>query len=342
MKTYKNLFPKIVSWENLVSAFGKTYRGQKNSAIANAFHFNLEEELLKLQKELESQTYKPDRYRQFWAFDPKRRLISAPSFRDRVVHHALCNIITPIFDKTFIFDSYACREGKGTHKAIERLTKFMKAASLRSKGKVYALKCDVKKYFASVDQSIVFSLVKRKIADSRVLWLIKLILGSSEDGIPIGNLTSQLFANVYLNELDHFVKDDLRVKFYLRYVDDFIILDCSKEKLHQIKKEVVDFLATLKLELHTKKIRVFPVSKGVDFLGFVNFLTHRKLRKRNVVCFKRRLKRMVWLSKEGKISEERVLRSVQSWLAHAKHANTYKLRERVLGEGVGIQSKRSR
>jgi len=232
MKTYNHLFEQICSFENLLSAAKKAQRSKKLKQDVARFNFRLEHELLKLQEELLNGTYQPGGYYEFYIFEPKKRMISAAPYRDRVVHHALCNLIEPIFDKTFIYDSYACRKDKGTHRAVERFTQFCR------KNK-YVLKCDVKKYFPSIDHEILYELICRKIADKRTLWLIKLIIDSSNEqervleyyqgddlftslarrmGIPIGNLTSQFFANIYLNGFDHYVKEQLQCRYYIRSV----------------------------------------------------------------------------------------------------------------------------
>jgi len=248
MKSYKHLFEKIASFENLLFAAKQAQKGKKMKHNVSEFNFGLEGEILKLQEELRSQAYMPGKYRHFYVNDPKRRLISAAPYRDRVVHHAFCNVIEPLFDRTFIYDSYACRAGKGTHKAINRCQRFVRANK-------YVLQCDIRKYFPSVNYRILLSIITRKIRDKKVMWLAELIINSvscltservgglaglpayrhtglqanPQTGIPIGNLTSQFFANLYLNELDYFVKFDLGEKHYLRYMDDFLIFSKNKK-----------------------------------------------------------------------------------------------------------------
>ncbi len=291
-KTYKNLFENICSFENLHEAYLKARKGKGYGEDVIGFSYNLEENLFKIKEELETQSYKPGAYKEFHIYDSKKRLIKAPSFRDRVVHHALCNVIEPVFDKTFIYDSYACRKGKGTHKGVDRLQKF-----IRKTNESYALKCDVVQYFPSIDHEKLLEIIGRKIKDEKVMWLVEVIIRSSETpagskkGLPIGNLTSQLFANIYLNEPDYFVKHKLKIMSYVRYVDDFVILE-NKQKLSEIKSQVIEFLRTLKLEIHSKKSNVFPVKHGIDFLGCRIFHSHRLLRKANVKKFIWRLKVM--------------------------------------------------
>ncbi len=342
-KTYKNLYREICSFENLYRAYLKARKGKRNRQSVLRFTYGLEKNLFEIKEELESQSYKPGKYRAFFVNDPKKRLIKAAPFKDRVAHHALCNVIEPVFDKAFIYDSYACRRGKGTHAAVDRLQKFIRAMNGGSKRRIYALKCDITKYFPSVDHETLVAVIGKKVKDKKTLWLIELIIQSSADreaprksGIPIGNLTSQLFANIYLNELDCFVKHYLGVRRYVRYVDDFIILHESKQKLHGIQRKITEFLKSLHLELHPKKARVFPVELGVDFLGYVVFCSHRRLRKANVKKFTRKLKKLKAMHEMGLIDE--AFMSLNSWVAHARHADTHGLRVKVLGENPFISA----
>jgi retron-type reverse transcriptase len=245
VKTYKNLFPKIVTFENLLQAFHKAARGKRERIYVIDFADDLEGNLLRLQSRLLNQTYQPGRYSTFRIYFPKPRLISAAPFPDRVVHHALMNISGPLLEKSFIYDSYANRLDKGTHRAIRRYQSFLREYD-------YVLKCDIKKYFPSIDHAILKSLIRKRIADPDVLWLIDSIIDRSNKqeyeydyfpgddlfaplerrkGLPIGNLTSQFFANLYLNPLDHFIKQTLRCPAYLRYVDDFALFSNSRRQL---------------------------------------------------------------------------------------------------------------
>ena len=346
MKTYNRLFQRICSFENLLSASRKAQRGKRFQEEVARFNFHLEKELYGLQEELHAQTYRPGAYHEFYIYEPKLRKISAAPYRDRVVHHALCNVIEPIFDQTFIFDSYACRKGKGTHKAVNRFTEFSRKSS-------YVLKCDIKKYFPSIDHDILKTRFRRKIRDAQTLWLMDLIVDYSnpqeqvyayfEDddlltplnrrcGIPIGNLTSQFFANIYLNGFDHFVKEDLQCRYYIRYVDDFVVLDPDKVRLHRVKKEIENYLASLRLRLHPLKCNIFPVKTGTDFLGYQVFPTHRRLRKSSVTRARRRLRRLQRDYAVSAISWSDVNHSVQSWLGHIRHADTYGLRKAVFSQ----------
>ena len=346
MKTHNRLFQRICSFENLLNAAQKAQRSKRFRVEVARFNFHREKELYRLQEDLRTRTYRPGEYREFYIYEPKLRKISAAPYRDRVVHHALCNVIEPIFDRTFIFDSYACRKGKGTHKAVNRFTEF-------SRKKNYVLKCDIRKYFPSIDHSLLKTLFRRKIRDAQTLWLMDLIVDSSNPqesihhyfegddlltslnrrrGIPIGNLTSQFFANIYLNGFDHFVKEDLKCRYYIRYVDDFVVLDNDKARLHQVKAEIENYLARLRLKLHPDKCQVFPVKTGTDFLGYQVFPTHRRLRPSSVRRARRRLHRLSRDYESGKIFWSDVNHSVQSWLGHVKHADTYGLRRSLFSD----------
>ena len=360
MKTYKNLFEKFVSFDNLLNAYKKARRGKRYRNYAANFYYNLSSNLLEIQRQLMRESYQFGDYRIFYIYEPKRRLIKAPSFRDRVVHHALCNVVEPIFDKKFIFDSYACRKEKGTHRAVKKLQKFLRRLALKSEirerereretTQIYAIKMDISKYFASVNHQILFCLIRKKIADPKILNFIKKLIASSSTtnefdelfppdsyfrtkrprGIPIGNLTSQIFANIYLNEVDQFIKHKLKVKYYLRYMDDLLILAKDKKYLHQVKQKIINLLyEQLYLTVNPKKIRIFPVNKGINFLGYVVFQDHILLRASNVKKFRKKYRKLPKKIQEGKISEEKAWHSIQSWIAHAKQANTYHLRKKL-------------
>ena len=352
MKTFDGLYPQICSFENLWTAAHKAQRGKRFQYSVSRFNFHLERELFRLQEELLTQTYQPGEYHEFTIYEPKKRMISAAPYRDRVVHHALCNIVEPIFERTFIHDSYACRVGKGTHQAVDRFTKF-------SRQNRYVFKADIRKYFPSIDHEILKKSMRRKIRDERTLWLIDLIIDSSNPqepaisyfpgdslfapverrrGIPIGNLTSQFFANVYLNPLDHFVKEQLECKYYIRYCDDFVILADDKDWLHEVKAHMAEYLASLRLKLHPTKCQVFPVMDGTDFLGYRIFPTHRRIRKDSVTRFRRRMRRLQKAYARGEVSLWHIRQSMQSWLGHASHANSYRLRERLLPEITFIKA----
>jgi len=306
--------------------------------------------LLRLQEELVNQTYKPLPLKTFILRDPKTRKISKSAFRDRIIHHALVKVIEPIFDKTFIYDSCANRKGKGNLSALTRFNKFMRKIS--GNGKIaknrfndsnfvygFCLKADIKHYFHEVNHEILLEIIKRKIRDGKVLLLIRKILSNSEigggqpeidsfiKGMPLGNLTSQFFANVYLNELDKFVKHKLRAGYYIRYVDDFVILHPSKSQLEIWMMEINKFLrGRLKIELHAQKSRVIAISKGIDFVGFRNFYHFKLLRKRNIRNMLLKIDRY----RNQQLSKEKILEIFQGWNAYAKWANSYKLRRKAV------------
>ncbi len=318
MKTYKHLYSQIYDFRNLLKSYyqARKCKSEKNYIIA--FEWNLEKNLFEIQEQLKNCNYQFGPYHSFYIIDPKKRLIFAAPFQDRVVHHALYNIIEPIFDKSFIFDSFACRKNKGTHKAVGRLKKFMRAFG---DDQFYIFKADIRKYFPSIDKEILFSLIQKKIADRKVLYLIKKILESTKEqkGIPIGNLTSQLFANIYLNELDQFVKHKLQVEYYCRYVDDFILLHRNRKQLQEWKEMIKEFLSqSLRLELHTKKQEIFPAKIGVDFLGYHIFRDHILVRQTTVRRFLRRFK-------SGKMPQQ----SINSYLGHFKYADSFGLMKKI-------------
>lgn len=315
MKRYNRLFSQIVSFENIYSGYLKARRGKRFKKDVLLFTYFLEYNLTGIKKELEKENYVHGGYKEFIVRDSKKRTIRAPCFKDRIMHHALCNVVEPIFEKTFIFDSYACRKGKGTHRALKRLKTWLKA----SEG--YCLKCDISKYFDSVNQAVLLGIIEKKIKDKKVINLIKEIISSfnkeTKIGIPIGNLTSQLFANIFLNQLDQFVKRELRSKYFIRYMDDFLILG-EKQDLHYLKEKISDYLQfDLKLKLHPKKANIFPSSKGIDFLGYVIFKNHVLLRKSTV---KRFLKKTKKVKKEERIN---------AWFAYAKHADSFRLTKKL-------------
>ena len=343
MKSCRNLYDKICSFGNLYLAYRKARKGKSARWYVKEFEENLERNLLQLQNELQTMTYNPNPLKQFVIRDPKTRVISASAFRDRVVHHALCNIIEPIFEKTFIYDSYANRKGKGTHAALKRFDCFKRKASYNGKTLPkavdrnyvygYVLKSDIKHYFDSVDHDTMMRIISRRIRDDKVLWLIKKILDNhskKNKGMPIGNLTSQFFANVYLNELDYFVKHKLKAKYYIRYMDDFVILHPSRERLESYKAEINEFLKTIRLELHPEKSKIMPFHKGVNLLGFRVFYNYKLPKKSNIRQMSFRINNFIGLNKKGIMDKYEILERIEGWNAYAMHSNTFKLRKRII------------
>lgn len=346
MRTYKNLYPQIYDFENLYEAYLKARRGHRYDHEALVFANNLDSELIQLQNELIWKSHKTGPYRKFYVHDPKTRLVAALPFRDRVLQHALCNVVEPPFEQKFIFDSYACRSGKGTHAGADRVTEFLRKAT-RLWPKPYCLKCDISQYFPSVRHTALLAIIRRTIACEDTMRLIQEILSSWTDpadldprGLPIGNLTSQLWANVYLDQLDHYVKETLRIRLYIRYMDDFVIIG-DKAELWRVKRDIETFLED-KLGLRLNgKTGIFPISHGVDFLGYRIWPDHRLLRKRSTKRIKRALKRFQKLYAQDKMSFERINATVQSWLGHAKHADSYRFREKLFGERAFISENKS-
>ncbi|MBI5001860.1 hypothetical protein HZC31_00580 [Candidatus Woesearchaeota archaeon] len=330
------LYDKVCDLDNLKEAFQKARKGKTLKTYVLDFEQNIDTNLITLRNELLLHCYRPKPLETFILRDPKTRKISKSDFRDRIVHHAICNIIEPIFDKQFIYDSYANRVGKGTLKAIQRLHYFKRIVSKNNSRTCYILKADIKKYFDAVDHKILLSLLEKRIFDKDLLWLIAIILENHHTteigkGMPLGNLTSQFFANIYLNELDQFVKHDLKAKWYIRYVDDFVILD-EKRNILELWKEKIDFFlkTTLQLELHPTKSKILTLNNGITFLGFRIFFHHTLVRKKNVWKFKRKLKALKKMYAKGKIGREKVIESLEGWIAHVSHANTYKYRRKVV------------
>ncbi|HMS92634.1 MAG TPA: reverse transcriptase domain-containing protein [Candidatus Saccharibacteria bacterium] len=264
----------IISTDNLFRAWHKFRRGKRSKLDVQIFERKLEENIFNLQYQLKHDQYKHSRYKPFTVFDPKQRKIHKATVRDRLIHQALTQVVEPRFESSFIYDSFSCRKGKGTHAAIDRLRSMLQQASNSNSRTIYALKLDIRKFFASVDHHLLLGLLKRKVSDKPTTHLIEEIIGSFSvevgRGIPLGNLTSQLFANIYLHELDWYVKQTLREKCYVRYCDDFVILSKDRKYLEDLVPIVGDFLsAQLNLTIHPNKIIIRNWNQGIDFLGYV-------------------------------------------------------------------------
>lgn len=336
MKRSGNLFESIVAFPNLWRAAHRAWRGKKDKARITNFYFSLEQELLILQEELVSGQYQPRPYCLFEVTDPKRREIAAADFRDRVVHHALINVLEPLFEKRLIHDTYACRPQKGTHLAVQRAQRF-------SNRWPFFLKCDIKKYFQSVDHAILSGLLARIIKDQRVLDLLASIIAhpvtghAPGKGIPIGNLTSQHFANLYLGEMDHFVKERLRVAGYLRYMDDFLFFAQTKSALHGIHLEIEQFLhKNLSLTLKERATVLAPVSSGLPFLGFRVFPATIRLPRRGTARFRRNVYAREHAFRRGNMDETLLSHSVGSMIGHMVHADTLALRRQWFAAVVDL------
>jgi retron-type reverse transcriptase len=343
MKRYGNLWADVIDFPNLLAATYQAQRGKRFRDNVLRFNYDREKELTQLQQQLQNKTYHPGKYKTFSVKEPKARLISAAPYRDRVVHHALCNVIIPIFEQTFIHDSYANRTGFGSHRALKRFTQF-------ARSRRYVLQCDILKYFPSIDLEILKTLIRRKIKCPDTLWLIDTIIdGSNEQepvlayfpgddlltplhrrrGLPIGNLTSQFFANIYLNSLDHFVKQHLKADQYLRYVDDFALFSDDRGFLAAARPAIEDFLVTLRLKIHPIKSQLSQTRVGATFVGFRVFPDHIRVKSANLRRARYRFRRLKKDYATGRISFERLTQSIQSWRAHLSHADTWHLRQDI-------------
>jgi RNA-directed DNA polymerase len=342
IRRYENLYPQIYDWDNLLLAYRKASKGKRGNPAVAAFEYRLEDNLICLREELVTRTYQPSPYHSFYIHEPKRRLISAAPFKDRVAHHALCNVIEPIFERSFISDSYANRVGKGTHRALDRAQQFARRYPL-------VWQCDVRQFFPSIDHKVLHGILARHIADPDVLWLADRILESgigvfSEEyemiyfpgddlfaihrprGLPIGNLTSQFWANCYLNPFDHFVQRELRCRAYLRYVDDLLLFDDDSHTLLSWAEASVERLARYRLTIHPGA-HPRPVSEGFTFLGFVVYPTHRRLKRSKGIAYRRKLRGLLDRYQTGEIPLEHVHASVQGWVNHMHYGDTWGLRK---------------
>jgi RNA-directed DNA polymerase len=334
---------ELVTWENLTLAYRNASRGKRGRGATAAFEYDLADQLLLLKTELREQTYHPGDYHSFYIHEPKKRLISAAPFRDRVVHHALCNVTTPYFERLFIANSFANRTGKGIHRALDACKQYAKRYH-------YVLQCDVVQFFPSIDHALLRQTLLRMLPDDSLFWLVDRILASGQGvlsaeydmvyfpgddllaanrprGLPIGNLTSQWWSNCCLNPLDHFVRRELGCPAYQRYVDDFLLFGNDKKELMKWRDGIIKRLERLRLTLHTGSAHPHPVTIGVPFLGFILFPDHRRLKPRKGYAFRRKFRHLIKTS-----NSQIVCASLQSWLNHAKYGDTYRLRQKMLAE----------
>lgn len=354
------MYQQICNFQNLLLAYQKAQVSNRYKISALKYSFNLESNLIALHQKLITKKYFPKPYKQFLVVIPKLRQICAPEFEDRIVQHALVSQIEPIFEKIFIYDSYACRQNKGTHFALKRLKKFLKANHSRYPNQeIYILKCDIKKYFQSISWDILLKIVSKKIPDLQTFQLIKKfvvnfsVLGQSKSnsavqtslfdqpenlpisvanrcGLPIGNLTSQLLANVYLNQLDYFVKHHLHQKYYGRYMDDFFIISQNKEHLKELKKQISIFLKNeLRLTLHPNKSFIANTKNGVCFVGYRIFYDHILIRGSTLLNFQKKYSKKVKQFHKNLITQKDLERCQSSFLGHLKHANAYNLGKKM-------------
>lgn len=347
--TLRNVYPQMVEFENLWEAYRKARRGKRYKEAAASFDMNAPERIFDLRRELVEGTWMPGRYYHFYIHEPKKRLISAAPFRDRVVHHAVVNVLEPFYEARFSESSFACRKGKGTHAAIEK-------AHWGIRNCRWFLKGDLVRFFPSIDHDVMKTLLRRKIGDRQLMEVIDRIIDSGAGvldaecppmwfegddllspgvrpkGLPIGNLTSQFFANVLLNELDQFVHSTIQPRMYVRYSDDFLLLDSDKEKLCEARSLIGDFCAGLRLQCHPRKTCVRPASQGVRFLGFRLLPQTRRIAPESVSRFRKRMRAFSHERKSGVVDMERVSASVRGWLHHAGYANSTALVREVLAD----------
>ncbi|MCX6738401.1 MAG: reverse transcriptase domain-containing protein [Candidatus Parcubacteria bacterium] len=321
---FNNNYQYIISIDNLLGAWQEFLRSKRNRKDVQQFEFNLMDNIIGLHRDLVSKNYKHSPYHAFNISDPKPRSIHKASVKDRLLHHALYRTLYLFFDKTFIADSYSCRIDKGSHKAINRFQEYVYKESRNHTRTVWVLKCDIRKFFASIDQHILTEIINGYILDNDIQWLISRVIFSfysteKGKGLPLGNLTSQLLVNIYMNEFDQFMKHKIKAKHYIRYADDFVILSANKQWLINLLPVIRDFLSEkLHLYLHEKKVSIKTAASGIDFLGWVNFLDHRVLR----TTARRRMFKNIFLKRENN-------QVIQSYLGLLQHGNTNGLVQKI-------------
>lgn len=345
----------IFSFQNIYRAYLACRENKRSTANALKFEIEAEENILCLEKELKSKTYHPSRSILFTTEKPKRREIFAADFRDRVIHHLLVEQLERIWEPAFIHDSYACRIDKGTHKAVERLQTFLRRATANGKRRAYFLQLDIKDFFTSIDKELLFTIIQRKVRNPDILWLTRVVLfwdctksyilrgkpaslnqipankslfgKDNKQGLPIGNLTSQFFANIYLNELDQFVKHTLKCRHYVRYVDDFVLLSQDRDELIQWRGEIEQFVRErLNLKLHPVRHKLLPVSNGIDFLGYIVRHNYKLVRRRVV----NNLKVKIAAFKRAKVKDwEKFKDIIAAYIGHLKWADSFNLRKKL-------------
>lgn len=349
MKTFKNIYQGVADFEALHTAYMQVRKGKRDKNQCAKFEQRLEENLINLLEHLNHGSYRPAPYIELIVYEPKKRAVFAPgSFADKILHQAIVNELEKIWEPRFISDSYACRTGKGTHAGADKAQLFLQQC-FREHGHVYALKADIRAYFASIRHDILKCLLAKRIGDARMLRLLSVIIdsyhtaGTPGVGIPLGNRTSQLFANIYLDELDQHIKCRLRMRWYVRYMDDFIIIHPSKTRLHGLRLMLAQWLdANLALEFNNKT-RVFPVAAsysnggGVDFLGYHLWPYGRRLRKASLKRFKRRVRWMQRQYEHGKLTLPEIKQQLASWLAHASHGDAQAAVAKFLDENPFIK-----
>jgi retron-type reverse transcriptase len=331
---HNGYFYDVINISNLFSAWKEFCRGKRSKSKVAEFELKLEENIFDLRERLERGIWAPDPYKVFFSYDPKLREIHEASVRDRVLYQAIYRVLYQIFDRSFVFHSYSSRNMKGTHLGVRNFDKFLRKVTKNGRSGGHVLKCDVRKFFDSIDHRILLNLIKQRISDQKLLGLLEKIIFSFEKspgkGLPLGNVTSQLFANIYLNEMDQFIKKELKAKYYGRYCDDFVILDSSIEHLNYYLDRIRNFCQTiLLLNLHPNKVEIRKLHLGTDFLGYVSLPNHIVLRTRTK---KRMFKKLVRLKSEyerGRISTEKVEQVFNSYIGMLKHCKNEKIKKEL-------------
>lgn len=344
MKRYGNIYERMIHPGSLFAAWNAFKVGKTKRADVAEFEWKLEQNIFALHRELKSKTYRHGNYSSFFITDPKQRHIHKATVRDRVIHHAIFQLLNPIFEPTFITDSYSCRVGKGAHKGVEALTNMVRKVSGNYTKPCFVLKCDVRRFFDSIDHHILLEILRERIADPDVIALLETIVHSflsgqsnlfDRRGVPIGNLTSQLFANVYMNVFDQFMKHDCKIKHYARYTDDFVIVSNNENDLITLLPKIELFLGErLHLELHPKKVTIRQPHQGVDFLGYVGRRQHRVLRTKTK---NRMVKKLAMKTSDcnADLSSTNALRqTLNSYLGVLSHANAHRLSEKITSDTI--------
>jgi RNA-directed DNA polymerase len=329
-----NNYNYIISVDNLLSAWKEFLCGKKLRKDVQEFERNLMNNILSLHRDLKNKTYKHSSYYAFNISDLKPRNIHKASVRDRLLHHALYRILYPFFDRTFIFDSYSCRLNKGTHKAINRFREFSYKVSKNNSKTCWVLKCDIRKFFANINHNILLNILAEYIPDKDILWLLREIVISfntkPNTGLPLGNLISQLFVNIYMNKFDQFIKHKLKVKYYIRYADDFVIIDSNQEYLNNLIEPIANFLnIELKLDLHPQKTEIRKFEQGIDFLGYVILPHYAILRTKTKNRMFRKIKDNKEKLNRGLITKDTFNQSLQSYYGIIGHCSGYNLNQEI-------------
>ncbi|OGF78515.1 hypothetical protein A3A15_02720 [Candidatus Giovannonibacteria bacterium RIFCSPLOWO2_01_FULL_43_60] len=316
---FSHSFDEIISVENLLLAWQEFLKGKRKKADVQEFSMHLMDNILALHHDLKERKYKHGGYHAFNISDPRPRNIHKAIVRDRLLHHAIYRKLYPFFNRIFVADSYSCRIGKGTYKALNRFLEFGRKVSRNNTKTCWVLKGDIRKFFANIDHEVLMTILKKYISDEDIIWLLYEIIESFVPGLPLGNLTSQLFVNIHMNEFDQFIKHKLNAKHYIRYADDFVIFSENKTWLEVLIPQIRDFLSDkLCLELHPDKLFIKTLASGVDFLGWVHFPGHRVLR---TTTRRRMIKRM---------SEKSKSETINSYFGLLRHGNTFKIKKRIL------------